>query len=206
MCSVAQSCLTLWPHGVEPARLLWPWNFSGKNTGVGYHFLLQGIFQMRGSNVCVLSLPNWQIILYHWATWEAPTEDQVPKNWCFHIVVLEKTLEHSLDCKEIKPVNPKRNKPWIFIGKTDAEASIFCLPVAKKSQLTGKNSNYGKDLKQEERGQQRMSWLDSIIDSVDMSYCKLQEKVEDTEAWLTSDHEVIKFRHDLVTEKQITAT
>ena len=66
------------------------------------------------------------------------------KNWCFLTVVLEKTLESPLDSKEIKWVNPKRNQPWIFIGRTDAEALILWLPDAK-SQLIGKDPDAGKD-------------------------------------------------------------
>ena len=80
-------------------------------------------------------------------------EGWVPKNWCFQTVVLEKTLEGPLDCKEIKPVNPKGNQSWIFIGKTDAEAEapIFWPPDAK-SQLIGKDPDSGKDWEQEEKG------------------------------------------------------
>jgi len=74
-----------------------------------------------------------------------------PKNWCFWIVVLEKTLERSLDCKEIKPVNPSGNEPWIFIGGTDAEAPILWPPVAK-SQLIRKDNDARKDWRQEEKG------------------------------------------------------
>ena len=65
-------------------------------------------------------------------------EDWVPKNWCFPIVVLEKTLGSSLDCTEIKPVSTKGNQPWIFLGRTDAEAPIIWLPNVK-SQLIGKD-------------------------------------------------------------------
>ena len=65
-------------------------------------------------------------------------EGRTPKTWCFQTVVLEKTLESPLDCKEIKPVNPKGNQPWIFIGRTDAEALILWPPDAK-SQLIGKD-------------------------------------------------------------------
>ena len=73
------------------------------------------------------------------------------KNWCFRTVVLEKTLRSSLDCKEIKPVNPKENQSWIFIGRTDAEAPVLWLPDAK-SWLTGKDPDAGKDWRQEEKG------------------------------------------------------
>ena len=80
-------------------------------------------------------------------------ESWAPKNWCFWTVVLEKTLESPLDCKEIKPVNPKVNQSWIFIGKTDAktEAPKLWLPDAK-TWLIGKDRDAGKELRQEEKG------------------------------------------------------
>ena len=71
--------------------------------------------------------------------WELDNkEGWAPKNWCFWTVVLEKTLENPLDCKEITPVNPKGNQPWIFIGRTDAEAPIIW-PHDAKSWLIGKD-------------------------------------------------------------------
>ena len=80
-------------------------------------------------------------------------EDWVLKNWCFQIVVLEKTLESLLDCKEIKPVNPKENQPWIFTGRTDDEAKAPILwPPDAKSQLIGKDPDARKDWGQEEKG------------------------------------------------------
>ena len=80
-------------------------------------------------------------------------EDWMPKNWCFSTVVLEKTLENPLDCKEIKPVNPKGNQSWIFIGRTDAEAENPILwPPDAKSQLIRKDPDTGKDWRQEEKG------------------------------------------------------
>ena len=68
-------------------------------------------------------------------------------NWCFWTVVLEKTLESPLGCKEIKPVNPKRNQPWIFTGRTDAEAEapVLCSPDAKSMMFTEKGADAGKD-------------------------------------------------------------
>ena len=76
----------------------------------------------------------------------------VLKNWCFWTVVLGKTLESPLDCKESKPVNPKINQPWIFLGRTDAEAEAPKLwPLDVKSQLSGKDSDAGKDGGQEEK-------------------------------------------------------
>ena len=72
------------------------------------------------------------------------------KNWCFQTVVLQKTLESLLDCKVIKPVNPKGNQPWIFIGRThaEAEALIIC-PLDTKSWLIGKDPDAGKDWRRE---------------------------------------------------------
>ena len=75
------------------------------------------------------------------------------KNWCFWTVMLEKTLESPLDCKEIQPVNPKRNHPWIFIGRTDAEVEAPTLwPPDRNSQLLRKDPDAGKNWRQEEKG------------------------------------------------------
>ena len=80
-------------------------------------------------------------------------EGWVPKNWCFWTVVLEKTLESPLDCKEIQPVYPKGNQSWIFIGNTDAEAETPILwPPDAKSWLIGKDPDAGKDWRQEDKG------------------------------------------------------
>ena len=79
-------------------------------------------------------------------------ESWVPKNWCFWTVVLEKTLESPLDCKEIQPVHPKGNESWIFIGRTDAETETPILwPLDAKNQLIGKDPDAGKDLRQKEK-------------------------------------------------------
>ena len=80
-------------------------------------------------------------------------ESWVPKNWCFLIVVLEKTLENPLDCKEIQPVHPKRSQSLIFIGRTDAEAETPILwPPDVKNWLIWKDPDSGKDWRQEEKG------------------------------------------------------
>ena len=84
--------------------------------------------------------------------WELDCKESwAPKNWCFWTVALEKTLESPLDCKEIKPVNPKGYQPWIFIERTEAEAPVLWPPDAK-NWLIGKDPDAGKDWRQEEKG------------------------------------------------------
>ena len=97
-------------------------------------------------------------------------EDSAPKNWCFWTVMEEKTFESPLDSKESKPVNPKGNQSWIFIGRTDAKAEAPILwPPDMKSRLIGKDLDAGAEIE----GGDRMRWLDGITDSIDMSLSKL---------------------------------
>ena len=122
-------------------------------------------------------------------------ESWVPKNWCFWTVVLEKSRESPLDCKEIILSNPKGNQTWIFIGRIDIEAETPILwPLMRSVDSLGKILMLEKNEGGRRRGQQRMIWLDGVIDSLDMNLSKFQELVMDREAWHAAVHGVTKSR------------
>ena len=115
-------------------------------------------------------------------------ESRVPKNWCFWTVVLESPFYY----KEIKPVNPNENQPWIFIGRTDAEAKAPVLWPPEVADSLEKTLMLGKIDGRRIRGRQRMRWLDDTTNLLEMSLSKLQEIVKDREGWHAAVHGVTK--------------
>jgi len=147
-----QSCPTLQPYRRQPTRLPRPWDSPGKNTGVGCHFLLQ-CMKVKSESEVIQSCPTLSDPMdcsppgssVHKESWAL-------KSWCFWNVVLEKTLESPLDCKEIQLVHPKGDQSWVFIGRIDVEAETPKLwPPDAKSWLIWKDPEAGKDRGQEDK-------------------------------------------------------
>ena len=135
--------------------------------------------------------PSFPYIRKHFSMCYLHKEGWVPKNWCFRIVVLEKTLKSPLHSKAIKPVNPKGNQPWIFTGKDWCWSWSSNTLVPWCEELTHwKRLKLGKTECKRRRGQQRMRRLDNITDSMDMNLSKLQEIVEDWRTWQAAVHGV----------------
>ena len=121
-------------------------------------------------------------------------ESWVPKNWCFWTVVLEKTLESPLDCKEIQSVHPK-DQSWVFIGRTDVEAETqYFGHLMRRADSLEKTLMLGKTGGRRRRGWWRIRWLEGIADSMDMGLGGLWELVMGREAWHGAIHGVAKIQ------------
>ena len=194
---------SLRPHGLHSS-----WNTPGQNTGMDSCSLLQGIFLTQESNrgllhcrwilyqlsyqgsldnmlkssditlltkVCIAKAMVFPLVIHGCESWTIKKTE----NGCFWIAVLEKILESSLDCKEIKPAHPKGNQYWVFIGRTSAEAETpIVWPPDERADSLGKTLMLGKTEGWRRRGQQRMRSLDPILDWMDMSLSKLWEIVK----------------------------
>ena len=131
--------------------------------------------------------------------WELDSKESwVPKNWCFWTVVLEKTLESLLACKEIQPFHPKGDQSWVFIGRTDVEADTPILwPPDVKKWLIGKDPDAGKDWGQEEKGtteDEMVEWHHQL-DGHEFGYTL--GGLMDREAWRAVAYGVAKSRTQL---------
>ena len=138
-----------WSHEIKSRLLL------GRKAVTNLDSILKSrdiILLTRVHSVKVMVFPTVVYSSHVWM-WDLDyKESRMPKNWCFWTVVLEKTLESPLDCKEIQPVHPKENQSWIFFGRTDAEAEAPILwPPAVKNWLIGKDPDTRKDWRWEEK-------------------------------------------------------
>ena len=155
--------------------------FLGRNSMTNTDNILKSRDITLSAKICIVKAMVFSSS--HVWMWElGPKEDWVPKNWCFWIVVLEKTPEGHLDSKEIKTVNPKGNQPWTFIGRLMLKCKLqYFGPLTQRANSLENTLLLLKIEGKRRRGQQRMRWLECITDSMDVNLSKLQETAKDRE-------------------------
>ena len=203
-CSTRLQIASLLPKVLASSRIFRFWSLTCTfQVGISIVFLLFGVLWLihfANKGPCNQSY-GFPLLMYGWEL--DHNKGWVPQNWCFRTVVLEKTLESPLDCKEIQPVHPKGNQSWIFIGRTDAEAEAPILwPPNVKNWLIGKDPDAGKDWGQEEKGMtEDESWMASSTQWTWVWTSSVRR-------WRTGEPGMLqsmgsqRIRHNLATEQQ----